>query len=451
MAGVIMAGLTDIAAFQTFLHRTQYDDLPEDVQTFAQRCLLDLIGVAVGGTRTKLSRIIRDHAAAHFGAGEQGAPLWFDGRTVSLPGAALSNGMTIDSLDAHDGFKPAKGHVGCSVLPSLVALASAGSMDGKAFLAHLVVGYEIGSRAAVALHESVEDYHTSGAWGAVACAALASRVLNFDAETTRHAMGIAEYHGPRSQMMRVIDHPTMLKDGSGWGAMAGVSAALLAQSGFTGAPAITVEAAGQADVWSDLGERWTIKEQYFKPYPVCRWAQPAVAAALELKRLHGFDASEIVGIEVTSFHEATRLACREPANTEQAQYSLPFPLAAALVHGTVGPAQISDEGLTDRETLRLSNLVSFVENADYNAAFPEQRYAHVHINLQNGARLVSDRTAASGDPEDPLSDTAIRQKFRDLAEPQLGRERAIRVETAVQDLASGQPIESLLDLLSAPA
>ena len=53
----------------------------------------------------------------------------------------------------------------------------------------------------------------------------------------RHALGIAEFHAPRSQMMRCIDYPTMLKDGSGWGAMAGVSAAYLAADGFTGAPA----------------------------------------------------------------------------------------------------------------------------------------------------------------------------------------------------------------------
>ena len=91
-------------------------------------------------------------------------------------------------------------------------------------------------------------------------------------EVLRQAFGIAEYHGPRSQMMREIDNPTMLHDGSGVGAMTGVSAALLAQRGFAGAPALTVEDPAVAEHWQDLGRFWTIEKNYIKPYPVCRWA-----------------------------------------------------------------------------------------------------------------------------------------------------------------------------------
>ena len=84
-------------------------------------------------------------------------------------------------------------------------------------------------------------------------------------------------------MMRVIDAPTMVKDGSGWGAMAGGSAAYLAAEGFTGAPAVTVEGDDVSDLWDDLGQIWRIKEQYYKHYPICRWAQPPVQAVLDLK------------------------------------------------------------------------------------------------------------------------------------------------------------------------
>ena len=135
-----------------------------------------------------------------------------------------------------------------------------------------------------ALHATTPDYHTSGAWIAVAAAAAGARLLNLGPDQTAHALGIAEYHGPRSQMMRCIDHPTMLKDGSGWGAMAGVSAALLARAGFTGAPALTLER--PHPLWDDLGDRWLICAQYFKPYPVCRWAQAPIEAILALRRAH---------------------------------------------------------------------------------------------------------------------------------------------------------------------
>ena len=152
------------------------------------------------------------------------AGLMFDGRRVSLVGAALANGMTIDAFDAHDGHVLTKGHAGAAVLPGALAFAEAagGSIAGQDFIADLVVGYEVAIRAGIATHRTAPDYHTSGSWNALGVAAIGARRLGLDAAQTREALGIAEYHGPRSQMMRCIDFPTMVKDGSGWGAMTGV-------------------------------------------------------------------------------------------------------------------------------------------------------------------------------------------------------------------------------------
>jgi 2-methylcitrate dehydratase PrpD len=134
----------------------------------------------------------------------------------------------------------------------------------------------------LALHASVADYHCSGAWNALGCAAVAARLLAFDAPRIRQALGVAEYFGPRGQILRACESPTMVKDGSGWGAHVGVTAALLARDGFTGAPALTIERDDARAFWDDLGSRWRIREQYFKAYPVCRWAQPAVEARTSL-------------------------------------------------------------------------------------------------------------------------------------------------------------------------
>ncbi|MGH2562512.1 MAG: MmgE/PrpD family protein, partial [Thermomicrobiales bacterium] len=239
-----------------FIHETRWCDLPDHVRAQARRCLLDTLGAAIGGRRTELSRIVHDFAAAAYGGG--GARLWLDGRAVSPPGAALAHGMTIDSLDIHDGYLPVKGHAGAAVVPAaLVTVPVDGSrpVSGQELLTTLVIGYEVALRAGVTLHATACDYHTSGAWNALGCAAMVARSFRLGSDQTRHALGIAEYHGPRSQMMRCIDHPTMLKDGSGWGAMTGVSAAMLAQAGFTGAPAVTVDAPEVAATWADLGTR----------------------------------------------------------------------------------------------------------------------------------------------------------------------------------------------------
>ena len=172
--------------FQDFLHKTSYDDLPQEVIDFARRCLLDLVGILISGKTTELSKLICDHASEQFGAGSKSASLLLDGRNVSPAGAALANGMTIDSIDAHDGYKPTKGHIGCHVLPTLIAMCEAEQrMDGREFIRNLVLGYEIGGRAGIALHASVPDYHTSGAWGAVTSAALGAQILKLDKACNR--------------------------------------------------------------------------------------------------------------------------------------------------------------------------------------------------------------------------------------------------------------------------
>jgi 2-methylcitrate dehydratase PrpD len=440
-----------------FIHQLRFQDLPEHVVAQARRCVLDLLGVAAGGTQTPLSQIIRHHAVRHFASRDQEARILFDGRRASIAGAALAGGMTIDSLDAHDGHVLTKGHAGVAVLPTVLAFADAlHQMDGQEFLTQVVIGYEIATRAGIALHATACDYHTSGAWNTIACGALGARNLQLDPQQTLEAIGIAEYHGPRSQMMRCIDHPTMVKDGSGWGAMTGISAALLAQDGFTGAPALTVQADAVAHTWADLGQRWRILDQYFKPYPVCRWAQPAVEAAMGLARAHRFRAEDISGIEIWTFHEACRLATRVPTSTEQAQYSLPFSVAAALRHGRLGAPEVANHGLEDPLTHKLSTAMALHENAAYNDLFPAERWAHVRVSLQDGRQLDSVPTIARGNPENPLSADDIDSKFFGFSDVVLGQARARQIadvvgQLGVLDKALAQMLELTLAPVGSPA
>ena len=432
-----------------FILSLRFEDLPASVVDDAVRALVDTLGVAVSAVQTPLSRIIHDHAAEQFGG--CAASLWQDGRRVSVAGAVLANGMTIDAVDAHDGHKLAKGHVGCGVVPTAIALAEAESLnDARAFLTSIVVGYEIGTRAAIALHRSAADYHTSGAWVALAAAALGAHALHLGRNTTKEALGIAEYHGPRSQMMRCIDHPTMVKDGSGWGAMAGVSAAYLARDGFTGAPAVTMEAPDLAPIWQDLGERWYIEEQYIKLYPVCRWAQPAVDAILALKRRHGIVPADVTNIHVESFHEARRLATL-PSTSEQAQYSLPFSIAVALARNGIEVKDILDEGLQHPEIRRLAGLVTIAETDDFNAAFPERRFARVVVTTKHGETLRSTITEARGDPEQRLDHVTIVEKFERFCLPVLGKARTSGLREAIETLPEGGDLGPLIHgLATAP-
>ncbi len=424
-----------------FIHDLSWETLPTAVRQQSKRCLLDLLGVAAGGQTTDLSRIIRDHASEDFPGV---APLLFDDRSAAPAAAAMAMGMTIDSLDGHDGYNPAKGHIGCPLLPALLVLGHAERISGAAFLSALVMGYEFGARTAEAQHGTCPDYHTSGSWGAVTAAAAGARLLRLTEEQTRHALGVAEYHGPRSQMMRCIDFPTMVKDGSGWGAMCGVSAVQLARRGFTGAPAITVEQA--PEYWAGLGADWRILQQYFKPYPVCRWAQAPVEAVLALRRAHGLTSTDVARIEVESFHEATRLATSRPRTTEEAQYSTSFPCAVAMVRGDLRPGDLDGDSLKNPEILRLSEGLVMTEAAEANAAFPITRLARVRLILRDGRVRESAWMQPRWDPDAPATDAELLAKYHALADPVLGRTRAEAMAETVDGLED-TPLERLTDLL----
>ncbi len=432
-----------------FILDTGWDDLPDETRQWSRRCLLDTVGVAIGGRKTPLSAIIYEHVVAVYGG--RHTRLWLDERTVSPPGATLAHAMTIDALDIHDGHMLTKGHAGAALIPAALAglsLESDGPVSGRELLTSLAVGYEIAIRAGMALHATACDYHTSGAWNALGCAAITARRLKMNPAQTRHALGIAEYHGPRSQMMRCIAHPTMLKDGSGWGAFTGISAAMMAAGGFTGAPAWTVEKEDVAKIWADLGQRWTISEQYFKPNAICRWAQPAMRGAQLLQQTHAIPAESIRRIRISTFHEASRLTVRRPQNTEEAQYSLPFAVAAVLVHGRLGPDELNGTALENPQVLSLAERVELVEADAFNARYPAERVSRVEIETDTGEWFDSGEVKPDWDVTAPPTDVALREKFRWVAGTMLPEARVATLEKCVWRCAKLDNAEQINALLA---
>lgn len=464
VAGTSAAVSTRAAAtpvdVSAFVHGVAFADLPTDVVEQGQRCLLDLIGVAAAGSRTAAAAITAAYAASQLCGSDRDARILFDGRRAGLAGAAFAGASAIDALDAHDGHPLTKGHAGAAILPALLAVVDgarsgepAAEVDGRELLTCLVLGYEIATRAGIALHATAADFHCSGAWNALGCAAVTARLLALDGAQIRDALGVAEYFGPRGEILRACDSPSMVKDGTGWGAHTGVSAALLARDGFTGAPALTVERADARGFWSDLGTRWRIREQYFKAYPFCRWAQPAVEAALELQRAHRFAAEDVVALSVESFREAIALgsACTIAATTEDAQYSLRWPIAAGLVFGDIGAPEVSLPKLADPRVERLQRAMTLTEDDTFSRRFPAERWARVRVTLADGRTLASEPARARGNPENPLADDELRLKYRNYAEPVLGKPRAARIEHAVHRLAAAHAaLPDLLDDLLRP-
>ena len=447
-----LAGATPVFAdISKWLHGLDADTLPDAVMTTAKLLVLDLLGVLAAAHQLEAGRIARDHAVKHWAAGPDApkARLAFDGRTASLPGAAFAMATQLDNLDAHDGWQPSKGHAGAALLPALMGLAEdAEELSGREALVLMIAGYEISYRAAAALHGTVPDYHTSGAWNALGCVAMGARLRSASDDVFRHALGIAEFHAPRSQMMREIANPTMLHDGTGFGAPVGLYALLVAEDGFTGAPAATIEFGDAAPYWSDLGQNWLTCQQYVKPYPICRWAHAPIDAALGLREAHSIDPQDIVSIEVHTFKYSAELSAKVPDTSPKAQYSLAWPVACAFVRGVVGVDEVMPEAFTDPELIRLTSLVTPHVNATLEADYPARRQASVRVTLRDGRRFDSGVVEASGGPDPQPTEAEIVKKFRRFAGSVLSADQVADLEAKVMDLDSeNADFKALVDLV----
>ncbi|WP_170329692.1 MmgE/PrpD family protein [Ruegeria arenilitoris] len=410
------------------------DEMPDSAKEAAALMMLDTMGILIASGPMEAGVIARDTAALLYASSDPAysARMLFDGRPVSLAGAAYAAATQTDNLDGHDGYNPTKGHIGVVVLPALAALAEhRPDLTGPEALAAVITGYEIAGRAGLSLHASVSDYHTSGAWNALGVVAMAARLRGFTSEQTRQAMGIAEYHGPRSQMMREIANPTMLHDGSGWGAMVGISAAVLAERGFTGAPAITIEAEAAAPYWVDLGQFWQVEHQYVKPYPICRWAHAAIDAVRAVMSANNLTHAQIQNIRINSFHQAACLYDGMPGTTSQAQYSLPFAVAVQAIYDRIGVEHISGAGLCDPVVEEFLTRIEVVESNRHSSRFPQGRWADVILSTSAGRVFESGDIHARGGPEAPISRDEVLVKYAEFATPVIGKARADAIRKAI--------------------
>ncbi|MDW3221582.1 MAG: MmgE/PrpD family protein [Paracoccaceae bacterium] len=430
-----------------FTFDLQSHQIPVDVVKTVRLLLLDTMGIWIAATPMEAGKLAREtsYRLYNTAVAHDCSTMMFDGRRASSAGAAFAGATQIDNLDGHDGYNPTKGHIGVAVVPSLFAMAEhIPYLSGLDALAALIVGYEVAGRAGIALHETVSDYHTSGAWNGLGVAAMAARLRNSSPEQLREALGIAEYHGPRSQMMREIANPTMLHDGSGMGALVGLSAIIMAEMGYAGAPAITVEADDVSPYWADLGTFWQTAHQYIKPYPICRWAHAAIDGAGEVCTAHNLRPEHIKYIEIRSFHNAVQLFSGMPETTSMAQYSLPFAVANMIAHGQIGLEHISGKGLCDPVVAELVAKTKMVEDARHESRFPAGRWADVTLHLHDGRILASGDTHARGGPERPFSETDIIDKYMAFAVPVLGKNRAVIIRDTI--LALDSPTARLADL-----
>jgi len=236
--------------------------------------------------------------------------------------------------------------------------------------------------------------------------------MGLEGNALLNAMGTAEYHAPIAPMMKGIETPSMGKDSIGWGAMVAMMSVLMAAKGFTGIKPI-FDDTPQREWVESLGHHYEMLNLYFKPYAVCRWAQPAIAGALKVSKDNEIIPEDIVRIQVRTFKEAKSLSDIHPQNTEEAQYNLAFPLAAALIDGEVGPEQILPPRIFSSQILELADKVD---------------------------------TEPWEPPDNLPSDSELEEKFHELVDPILGIQQTHQLCSLIWNLDNCYNIQELIGL-----
>lgn len=423
-----------------FVRDVCWHELPADLRDQTIRCAADLTAVAVAGSQTRVARIMADYAIANYGPGK--ATIVGTGSDSTPVGAALANGFAASSLDLDDGYRPVKGHPGAVVFPAVLSAAEQTGATGTEFLTALVIGYEVAIRAGLVLHPLYGFYHGTGAWGPIGAAAGAARLLCADLEQTCHALGIADFHAPITPEIRSVDHPSMLKDGIGWGAMVGLASAQLAARGFTGIPSLFDTDSSAPTFTENLRREYLLRRLYFKPHACCRWTHPAVEGAIWVMRELGLKRTEIARVRVYTFEAAMHLRLVAPRTTEEAQFSLPWAVACALIDGAVGPEQVLEYNLNDPARRALAALVETIHDPELERSFPDRALAWVEIESSDGRCVGSEILAARGDPELPLSPGELSTKFKSLCDPVLGPDHTAELLCALWELPNAADLSA---------
>ncbi len=405
-----------------FIQNLRLEKLPAPVLRQAKICLLDLVGASLAGAKVKGAKILLDFSSQQMN-GLKEATVIKANKKFPCVAASLINGFIANALDIDDGYRRIKGHPGAAVFPTVLAVCEKVGATGKQLLEALVAGYEVAIRAGEILHSHYGFYHGSGSWGAIASAAAAAKLLKLNEGEMRHALGVAEAFAPLVPEMRAVEFPSMApKDGIPWGAMVGTSAALLAQKGFTGVPSLLGDPERNRDVFT-LGKEFKMMRLYFKPYPCCRWAHPAIEGLLNILREEKLGHQDISRITIRSFSEAVSLCQSVPATVEEAEYHVLYPVAVAAVYGEFTPKYLDEKYFKEKKIIQFMKKTAILKDPEIQRQFPEKCQSEVEIVTGQGKKYRSGLIAARGDFDLPLSEKELEGKFIRMTEEVLTRKQ----------------------------
>jgi 2-methylcitrate dehydratase PrpD len=445
-----------------FAHHLALSSIPARVRERAGHLMLDATGIAYASGRYEFAHKAMTAVA---GLGGEGAvPVIGLPARLSVRDAALINGILVHGLDFDDTHTEGVIHATASLWPTVMATASMRGASGADLMTAYVVGIEAATRLAAVgsgpFHQL--GFHPTGLIGVFGCALAAGTLMGLTPTALVMAQGIA--------LSMAAGSLEFLEDGAwtkrmhpGWAAQSGITAAALARQGFLG-PSRAYEgrfglfkaylqAGIEAERWgratAGLGEVWETMAVAVKPLPACHFTHACSDAALTLAKEHKFAIGDIERIKALVPAEVVKTVCepvankRRPANAYDAQFSIPYLIAASLVRGKFTLAELEADALGDERIQRLCDLIDY--EVDPHSTFPRHYSGEVKIALKDGRTLVEREAMNRGCADRPLSNQEIVDKFMGNARMSLSARQADAVRDAVLGLEQASDVRPVID------
>ena len=356
------------------------------------------------------------------------------GQKTTPRNAALINGTASHTLEFDDIFRAGLYHPGSPVISAVLALADANDVSGEHFLRAVIVGYEVSNRiASVMVPAHYDFWHTTATVGFFGATAASSYILGSNAEQTAHALATSA--SMAAGLQQAFQSDAMTKPiHAGRAAEGGVLAASLAREGITGVLDIFEADRGFGRAMSDtvdwvraldgLGSYFTIEQITQKNHAACGHVHAIIDAIIQLKMEEEFEIETIEQITIGSYQKVLDICDNpEPVSTNEAKFSAQFCAASAFVKGrSLRTKDFLQNNLKDPLVKNLLTKVVLDVDQKCQKAFPNARSAKVKVKLRNGEELESFAPTRKGDPDHPMSDTELSEKYMDLVQIVFGEE-----------------------------
>lgn|GEM_PF-173743 len=458
---------SDLARFANTL---KYEDLPAEVIDAAKRCVIDAVGCTLGGWQTSKGQRSAEVMARLGGPAE--ARLFGHEARLSVANAAFANAELMNGLDFD-----AIPHIPPVILPALMAVAEARNVSGKDFILAVVIAYELAARlssASSAMQQALlETGTTPEVFGInqealMACAAALARMLGLSVEATEHAIGLAGYYCPpqSSHDWETGSPKTNVKyTPVGWVNQGAVTAALLAEAGYTGNPRVLDGPAGFARFygWSrwdipavtrGLGEQWRILTADYKPYACCRYVHSRLDALIDVIESNKIKPDAIESIMSWGPPFVANPDQMNVRTQEDAQFSVPYMLAIAAMGLPVDAQCQSPALLADERVKAMMGRIKWATHprtTETKRADPRSFIASAEITVSGGKVYSGEVMFARGNgsvPQARMSDADLDRKFLGNAGLRLTGSRAQSVLAMMRSLETVSRLSDLTSQLS---